>query len=468
MKNAMNFRQGITRTGVTVFMLLGLSLQSLLANASLPDFADLSEELLPSVVVINTIQKVKPYGGRGAHGQVPDLFRYYFGEGFQMPEQKREAQGSGIILSDGYILTNNHVVAGADEITIRLHDQRVLDAVLVGGDELSDLALLKVDDDDLPAVDIGNSEKLRVGEWVMAIGTPFGFDHSVTSGIVSAKGRSLSNDNYVPFIQTDVAINPGNSGGPLFNLEGELVGINSQIYSRTGGFMGLSFAIPANIAMDVVKQLKANGEVARGWLGVVIHDVSRNLARSLGLDKPTGAIVAKVLGSGPAGQGGIKVEDVILRFNGRDIVGSSSLRNNVGAVAPGKTVDVVVSRAGKKKTLKITLGSLPKDPYQAHAMPSNATAPPSEGVLGLVVKTVTAGKANQWGISGGVVVQKISGGAAKEAGIRVGDVITNVANQPILNEASFVSVIKQQKKGKWVPILINRRGAPEFLAIEIR
>jgi len=442
--------------------------QSLVASASLPDFADLSEELLPSVVVINTIQKTQPYGGRGANGQVPDLFRYYFGEGFQMPEQKREAQGSGIILSDGYILTNNHVIVGADEITIRLHDQRVLDAVLVGGDALSDLALLKVDADDLSAVDIGDSEKLRVGEWVMAIGTPFGFDHSVTTGIVSAKGRTLSSDNYVPFIQTDVAINPGNSGGPLFNLEGELVGINSQIYSRTGGFMGLSFAIPVNIAMDVVKQLKDSGEVARGWLGVVIHDVNRNLARSLGLDKPTGAIVAKVLGSGPAGQGGIKVEDVILRFNGREIVGSASLRNHVGAVTPGKTVDVVVSRAGKKETLEITLGSLPKDPYQANAMPNKATVPQAGNVLGLVVKTVPAGKAAQWGISGGVVVQKVSDGAAKEAGIRVGDVITNVANQPVLNEVSLVSVIKQQKKGKWVPILINRRGAPEFLAIEIR
>ncbi len=468
MKSVMNYRQGIARPGVMVFMFLGLSLQSLFANASLPDFADLSEELLPSVVVINTIQKAKPYGGRGANGQVPDLFRYYFGESFQMPEQKREAQGSGIILADGYILTNNHVVAGADEITIRLHDQCVLDAVLVGGDKLSDLALLKVDDDDLSAVDIGNSEKLRVGEWVMAIGTPFGFDHSVTTGIVSAKGRTLSSDNYVPFIQTDVAINPGNSGGPLFNLEGELVGINSQIYSRTGGFMGLSFAIPTNIAMDVVKQLKANGEVARGWLGVVIHDVNRNLARSLGLDKPTGAIVARVLENGPAGQGGIKVEDVILRFNGREIVGSSSLRNHVGAAAPGKMVDVVVSRAGEKQTLKITLGSLPKDPYQANVRPNNATASQSESVLGLVVKAVPAGKTNQWGISDGVVVQKVSGGAAKEAGIRVGDVITNVANQPILNEASFVSVVKQQKKGKWVPILINRRGAPEFLAIEIR
>lgn len=443
-------------------------MQSWVANAGLPDFADLAEDLLPSVVVINTVQKAKMYGGHGGNGQVPDLFRYYFGEGFQVPEQKREAQGSGIILSDGYIVTNHHVVAGADEITVRLHDHRILDAILVGGDELSDLALLKVEDEDLNAVEIGNSDELRIGEWVMAIGTPFGFDHSVTSGIVSAKGRTLSRENYVPFIQTDVAINPGNSGGPLFNLEGELVGINSQIYSRTGGFMGLSFAIPTNIAMEVVKQLKDGGKVARGWLGVVIHDVNRNLARSLGLDKPMGAIVAKVLGSGPAGQGGVRVEDVILRFNGREILDSSSLRNLVGAVRPGKTVDVVVSRAGKKKTLEVTLGSLPQDPYQANAVPSNNVEPHKGNVLGLVVSTLPAEKAKQWGIGGGVVVQEVSGDSAKAAGIRVGDVITNVANQPILDEASFVSVVRQQKKGKWVPILINRRGAPEFLAIEIR
>lgn len=461
------YRQNIVRTSIMI-MLLVLSGQSLVVNAGLPDFADLAEELLPSVVVINTVQKTKSHGGRVPNGQVPDLFRYYFGEGFQMPEQKREAQGSGIILSDGYILTNHHVVAGADEISIRLHDHRVLDAVLVGGDELSDLALLKVEDDDLNAVEIGDSDALRIGEWVMAIGTPFGFDHSVTSGIVSAKGRTLSRDNYVPFIQTDVAINPGNSGGPLFNLDGELVGINSQIYSRTGGFMGLSFAIPANIAMKVVKQLKDDGEVARGWLGVVIHDVNRNLARSLGLDKPTGAIVAKVLGSGPAGQGGIRVEDVILRFDGREIIDSSSLRNYVGAVTPGQTVDVVVSRAGKKEALEITLGSLPKAPYQASTMPSKGLSPQVGAVLGLVVNTISAEKAAQWGVTGGVVVQKVLGGAAKEAGIRVGDVITNVANQPIENETGFVNVVKQQKKGKWVPILINRRGAPEFLAIEIR
>ncbi|OUR93798.1 hypothetical protein A9Q81_15115 [Gammaproteobacteria bacterium 42_54_T18] len=461
------YRYNFVRTNI-LFLLLVLSGQSLVVNAGLPDFADLAEELLPSVVVINTVQKSKPYGGGAPNGQVPDLFRYYFGDGFQMPEQKREAQGSGIILSDGYILTNQHVVAGADEITIRLHDHRVLDAVLVGGDELSDLALLKVEDDDLNAVDIGDSDELRIGEWVMAIGTPFGFDHSVTSGIVSAKGRTLSRDNYVPFIQTDVAINPGNSGGPLFNLDGELVGINSQIYSRTGGFMGLSFAIPTSIAMKVVKQLKDDGVVARGWLGVVIHDVNRNLARSLGLDKPTGAIVAKVLGSGPAGKGGIRVEDVILRFDGREIVDSSSLRNYVGAFTPGQTVAVVVSRAGKKETLKITLGSLPKGPYQANAMPNRGLSPQPGEILGLVVITVSVEKAAQWGISGGVVVQKVSGGAAKEAGIRVGDVITNVANQPIKNEAGFLNVVKQQKKGKWVPILINRQGAPEFLAIEIR
>jgi len=458
---------------ISLFFSLGLfgllGLYSAVVNAaSLPNFADLAEEQIPSVVIINTVQKAKHYGNLGPHRRMPDLFRYYFGEGYEVPEQKREAQGSGIILPDGYILTNNHVVAGADEITIRLYDRRVLDARLIGTDELSDLALLKVDPDDLDEVEIGDSDDLRVGEWVMAIGTPFGFDHTVTKGIVSAKGRALSHDNYVPFIQTDVAINPGNSGGPLFNMDGELVGINSQIYSRTGGFMGLSFSIPVNVAMKVVEQLKEHGTVARGWLGVVIHDVNRNLARSLGLERAAGAIVAKVLPTGPAGESGVEIEDVILSFNGRDIESASSLRNHVGGVSPGSTVDMVVSRAGKKKTLKVTLGSLPKDPYAINTQSNEKLSSQSDNLLGMVVTTLSAEDSARLGVTSGVVVHHVVGDPARAAGILPGDIITNVANQLIQDKEGFIAVVKMQKPGKWVPILINRRGAPEFLAIEVK
>jgi len=449
-----------------MFLLVALILSQQGLARGLPDFADLAEKQLPAVVIISTVQKVGGPSMAGKHlGRMPEYFRYFFGDDFQMPEQKKEAVGSGIIVSkDGYILTNHHVVAGADEVTIRLHDRRVLDAKVIGGDELSDLALLKVDANDLTVVEIGNSDKLRVGEWVMAIGTPFGFEHSVTTGIVSAKGRTLSSDNYVPFIQTDVAINPGNSGGPLFNLEGELVGVNSQIYSRSGGFMGLSFAIPSNVVMAVVEQLKRDGSVARGWLGVVIQDVDRNLARSLGLDIPAGAIVARVLVDGPADQGGIAIEDVVVKFNGHDIVDAAALRNYVGATPPGKTVKMVVFRGGKEKTLKVKLGQLPTDPSQVSSKANNS----SEILLGMVVIDLSEEQKETLNIKGGVMIRQVESEEAKDAGIRAGDVIINLANQEVLDTKTFRHIIEKLPKGKWVPILINRRGAPEFLAIEVQ
>ena len=438
------------------------------ARGGLPDFTRLVEKHTPAVVIISTTQKVQGASGYPFHGQVPEYFRYFFGDGFRMPEQEREGLGSGIIISkDGYILTNNHVVAGADEISIRLSDRRVLDAKLIGGDELSDLALLKVDGDDLPVVELGNSDKLKVGEWVLAIGSPFGFEHSVTAGIVSAKGRNLSGDNYVPFIQTDVAINPGNSGGPLFNLEGEVVGINSQIYSRSGGFMGLSFAIPINVAMEVVDQIKEKGSVSRGWLGVVIQDVSRDLAMSLGLDKPEGALVSKVLPGGPADEGGIRPGDVIREFDGKSITTAANLRHVVGRTAPGSEVDVEIVRAGDRKSLEFEIGALPQDPAKV-AM--GGAAPKDNGKtteLGLEVVDLPPAQARQMGISGGVVVKSVTGDAAREAGIRPGDIITNLANQEVTSAASFRSIASGLKKGKWVPILVNRRGGPEFLAIKV-
>ncbi|TNC84786.1 MAG: serine peptidase, partial [Thalassolituus sp.] len=271
------------------------------ARADLPDFRDLVKDASPAVVNISTVQhpgNANRYSQQyGLPDEMPEIFRHFFGAPMPSPrgKQDRESLGSGFIISkDGYILTNNHVVQDADEIVVRLNDRRELEATLVGADPSSDLAVLKVDAKNLPTVRLGNSDKLDVGEWVVAIGSPFGFDYSVTAGIVSAKGRSLPNENYVPFIQTDVAINPGNSGGPLFNLDGEVVGINSQIYTRSGGFMGVSFAIPINVALDVADQLKSKGKVTRGWLGVVIQEVSKDLADSFGLDRAAGALIVQV------------------------------------------------------------------------------------------------------------------------------------------------------------------------------
>ena len=312
----------------------------------LPGFTELIKETAPAVVNISTTQKVQSGMPELPEGfEIPDfpedspfgeLFKYFFehgGSGGVEPDMRdAKSLGSGSIISeDGYIMTNYHVIKDADEIIVRLNDHRELRAEVIGADQRSDIALVKIDASDLPVVKIGKSADLEVGEWVLAIGSPFGFDYSATAGIVSAKGRSLPKENYVPFIQTDVAINPGNSGGPLFNQDGEVVGVNSQIYSRTGGYMGLSFAIPIEVAMDVAEQLKTKGRVTRGWLGVLIQDVTHDLAESFGMDHPRGALVAKVLPDSPARAAGLQAGDVIVNFDGKDIRGSSSLPPIVGS-----------------------------------------------------------------------------------------------------------------------------------------
>ena len=321
------------------FCLLSMFAATAVQARSLPDFVGLAKENSPAVVNISIKQHKS--ASRFRHNfQMPDLpedspfnefFKRFFDERQGSDDEPREYEtqslGSGFIISDdGYILTNNHVVDEADEVIVRLSDRREFKAEVIGKDKRSDVALLKIAADNLPkVVQIGSTEDLEVGEWVLAIGSPFGFDHSVTSGIVSAKGRNLPSENYVPFIQTDVAINPGNSGGPLFNLDGEVVGVNSQIYSRTGGYMGLSFAIPIEMAMDVAEQLKTNGRVTRGWLGVLIQDVTRELADSFGMDHPKGALVARVMPDSPASVAGLQPGDVILEFNGMEITSSSKL-----------------------------------------------------------------------------------------------------------------------------------------------
>ena len=460
-----------------------LLLASSVAQArSLPDFTDMVDKYSPAVVNISTTQKMQhPQTSRLPHGMpegIPegpfgDLFRHFFGDpngpggpGGDMEEFDTKSLGSGFIISpDGYILTNFHVVKDASEIVVKLSDRRELVAEVVGSDERSDIALLKVDAEDLPVIKPGKSADLKVGEWVLAIGSPFGFDHSVTAGIVSAKGRSLPRENYVPFIQTDVAINPGNSGGPLFNMDGEVVGINSQIYSRTGGFMGLSFAIPIDIAMQVVDQLKSSGHVARGWLGVLIQDVNRELAESFGMDKPRGALVAKVVPDSPAEKAGFQVGDVVTKFNGKEIGMSSNLPPLVGVTPVGKKVAVEVLRQGKTKQLWVELGELPEDVAQ---LDNGAPKTSSDNRLNVVVSDLTDEERKQLGVDDkGVVVKQVAAGPGRKAGIRRGDVILMINNLDIKDSKQFRELTDDLPEGKSVPLLVQRRGGPVFLALKV-
>ncbi|WP_236423712.1 DegQ family serine endoprotease, partial [Pseudomonas syringae] len=405
---------------------------------NLPDFTGLVEQASPAVVNISTRQKLPDRAV--ANQQMPDLeglppmLREFLersmppgsrppGSGAGKGDRQREAQslGSGFIISpDGYVLTNNHVIDGADEILVRLSDRSELKAKLVGTDPRTDVAVLKIEGKDLPTAKLGNSNTLKVGEWVLAIGSPFGFDHSVTKGIVSAKGRSLPNDTYVPFIQTDVAINPGNSGGPLFNMAGEVVGINSQIFTRSGGFMGLSFAIPIDVAMDVANQLKANGKVSRGWLGVVIQEVNKDLAESFGLDKPAGALVAQVLEDGPAAKGGVQVGDVILSANGQPIVMSADLPHLIGNLKDGSKAELEVIRDGKRQKLTVTVGALP-DEGQEMGDVGGTGAERSSNRLGVSVIELTAEQKKSLDLKGGVAIKEVTGGAASLIGLQAGD-----------------------------------------------
>lgn len=442
----------------------------------LPDFTDLVENNGAAVVNISTTQKIKhprtskPFEGEQIpEGPFGDLFRHFFGdeEGRDFEDFDSKSLGSGFIISkDGYVLTNYHVIKDANEIIVRLSDRRELVGELVGSDERSDIALLKIDSDDLPVVKIGNSDSLKVGEWVLAIGSPFGFDYSVTAGIVSAKGRNLPRENYVPFIQTDVAINPGNSGGPLFNLDGKVVGINSQIYSRTGGFMGLSFAIPINMVMNVVEQLKSSGHVARGWLGVLIQDVTRELAESFGMDKPRGALVAKVLPDSPAEKAGFQVGDVVIRFDGKRIVRSSNLPPVVGMTDVGKNVRVDILRNGKKKKLTVNLGELPEENVKVATASEPKTS--KDNKLNVVVANLTSEQRKKLEIKeNGVLVTGVSSGPARKAGVRRGDVILMINNTDIKDTSHFKGVVDDLPVGKSVPLLVQRRGGPVFLALKL-
>jgi serine protease Do len=448
-----------------------------LSAAELPDFKSLVKETSPAVVNISTIQKASAterfHQFLGPNGEeIPEMFRHFF----RIPESQQDQHprrrapqslGSGFIISeDGYLLTNHHVISGADKVIVRLADRRELEAEVIGSDERSDVALLKIQAEDLPTVELGESKELEVGEWVLAIGSPFGFDHSVTAGIVSAKERALANETYVPFIQTDVAINPGNSGGPLFNLSGEVVGINSQIYTRSGGFMGLSFAIPIDVAMDVADQLKSNGYVTRGWLGVIIQEVNRDLAESFGLDKPAGALVAKVLPGSPAEAAGLQNGDVILKFEGEEVNLSSDLPHFVGRVKPGEKARVEIVRSGKRETIWVEIGVLPNQDELAQVH-KKQTQPEGGNVLKLEVVELDEQRKEKWQVGSGVVVKKVGPGAAADAGLMAGDVITMLNGEKVESVSSFQSISASLPKGKAVPMRIVRRGSPLFIPIKI-
>ena len=463
------------------FVLSLLLLAAASAHAyDLPDFTPLVDKNGPAVVNVqarqNPNETAAADGDEGADDeQVPEIFRRFFGPGGPgNPGGPRGGRpggtslGSGFIIStDGYILTNNHVVDGADSVTVRLSDRRELDAKVVGSDAQYDIALLKVSASDLPAVTIGDSKKLKAGQWVLAIGSPFGFDHSVTAGIVSAVSRSFGgrDQQYVPFIQTDVAINRGNSGGPLFNLNGEVVGINSQILSNTGGFMGVSFAIPIDTAMSAVKQIKDKGFVSRGMIGVQIQDVNRELAQSLGLPRTGGALVNAITAGSAAEKAGVKVGDVILGFGGVDVVHSSDLPPMVGATAPNSKVDLNLFRDGKTVNVPVTVGEASRD---ATAQAAGGGDAPTTNPLGMVVEDLTAEQRQQLGIKDdGVVVTRITGVPARRAALQPGDIVLMVGKQKVKTAAEFNTAVKGVQPGESVMLLVRRQDASLFVAVSV-
>ncbi len=471
-------------------MSFGAAVVMLMAAASagaaikdLPDFTELVEQSSPAVVNISTTTKIKQEQFRNPHGEsmpeqppFDDFLRRFFGDrggdggggGGVGEEFDEKSLGSGFIISaDGYVLTNNHVIRDADEIVVRLSDRREFVAEVVGSDKNSDVALLKIDADKLPVVKIGSSSDLKVGSWVLAIGSPFGFEHSVTAGIVSAKGRSLPNENYVPFIQTDVAINPGNSGGPLFNLDGEVVGVNSQIFSRTGGFMGLSFAIPIDIAMSVVDQLRSEGHVTRGWLGILIQDVDRALAESFGMSKPIGALVARVLPDSPAQKAGVMVGDVIVEFDGKEVESSGALPPMVGVSKIGANLPLKVIRNGKPLTLKVMISELPEEEELDLAAGGGDGDSTRIKRLAITVADLTPDQKQELEGKNGVLVDATESGPASKAGIRRGDVILQFNNVEVGSVEQLKKLVADLPAGKAVPILVQRRGSPIFLALKL-
>jgi len=443
-------------------------------GAALPDFTELVARQGPAVVNISTTQsaaaRVPSFPGFDENDPMFEFFRRFIPRHPEMPraDPDNRSLGSGFVISaDGYILTNAHVIDGAEEILVRLVDKRELRARVIGADARSDVALIKIEASGLPRVVLGNPDKLKVGEWVVAIGSPFGFDHSVTAGIVSAKGRSLPDENFVPFIQTDVAINPGNSGGPLFNLNGEVVGMNSQIYSQTGGFMGLSFAIPIDVAMDVQQQLRTVGRVQRGRIGVAIQEVTRSLAESFGLPTPAGALVSAVEAGGPAAQAGIMQGDVIVRFDGKAVDSSGDLPRIVAARRPGARVVAQVFRNGAPRDVTITVGEWrdEEESSSAQRRPGPQAAP---NKLGLVLVLPSPAQRRERKLEHGLVIERAQGAAAR-AELKMGDVVLAVVaggrQTPLKSVEEFNRWVADVKDGQTVTLLVQRSGITSYVAL---
>ena len=454
----------------------------LLAGAALakdlPDFTGLVEQHGAAVVNITSTQLVKQGSGNTLGQGMSDEDMMEFFRRFMQPpggnsgggsavkpprEVPVRSGGSGFIISpDGYIMTNAHVVDGADEVTVKLTDRREFRAKVIGSDDASDVALIKINATNLPTVTIGNPQTLKVGEWVIAIGSPFGFENSVTAGIVSAKGRSLPDGNYVPFIQTDVAINPGNSGGPLFNMQGQVVGINSQILSGSGGYMGVSFAIPIDVAMKVADQLKLTGKVSRGRLGVVIQDMNAGNADAFGLPKPTGALVSEVDKGGPADKAGVLAGDVVLKFDGKPIDRSTDLPQLVAATKPGTQVSMEVWRNRAAKLINVTVGKLADEKPVKGKLGSAVKAP---NKLGMVLSDLTDAQRSALGSDQGVLVESAQGEAAR-AGVQTGDLILALSNTPVKNVVQFNQLLAHAT-GKSVALLIKRGTDTVFVPLRL-
>ncbi len=468
---------------ITAFFFAVLSLTAQAQNIGLPDFTELVEKQGAAVVNISTTQVIRG-AGRGVQpfpfdedDPMSDFFRRFIPRQPGIPgtpsvprDFESRSLGSGFVVSaDGFILTNAHVVDSADEILVRLTDKREFKAKVIGADKRTDVALIKIEATALPVVRMGDPNVLKVGEWVVAIGSPFGFDNSVTAGIVSAKGRSLPQENFVPFIQTDVAVNPGNSGGPLFNMKGEVVGINSQIYSRSGGFMGISFAIPIDVAMDVQNQLKAGGKVSRGRIGVVIQEVTKDLAESFGLNKAQGAAVNAVEKGGPAEKAGVEPGDVILSFDGKPVSSSSDLPRIVGTTKPGTKITMQVWRRGAARDLTVVVGETPEEKTVVN---SGRTPKPIEQTanrLGLVVSELNSEQKRELKVSGGLIVEDIRGNAAR-ADLRPGDIllalIARGERTEIRSVDQFNKLLGQFDKAANITLLVRRGELQTFVTIK--
>ncbi|KGS31282.1 peptidase Do family protein [Burkholderia pseudomallei MSHR7343] len=456
------------------------------ARAGLPDFADLVERVGPAVVNIRTTANV-PADTRGAlppgldNGDMSEFFRRFFG--IPLPQgpggqknapstpdapdtEQNRGVGSGFILSsDGYVMTNAHVVDDADTIYVTLTDKREFKAKLIGVDERTDVAIVKINASSLPTVAIGDSNRVRVGEWVVAIGSPFGLDNTVTAGIVSAKGRNTG--DYLPFIQTDVAVNPGNSGGPLINMQGEVIGINSQIYSRTGGFMGISFAIPIDEAMRVAEQLKASGKVTRGRIAVAIGEVTKEVADSIGLPKAEGALVSSVEPGGPADKAGLQPGDIILKFNGRPVEAASDLPRMVGDTKPGAKATVTVWRKGQSRDLPITIAEFPADKAAKADSRQAPQQKPRSSALGLTVSDLSPEQLKTLKLRNGVQIDAVDGPASR-AGLQRGDIVLRVGDVDITSAKQFVDVTSKLDPQRAVAVLVRRGENTQFIPIRPR